>query len=182
LRVLASKALRRGGEAWARPEANAAPESFQSKSASVAQFGLSAPLLEFTRRQRMSPLTIFLAKFIGPYCIILAGMMMLRKQQAVATITAIIRNPPALFLIEIIGLAAGVAMIVGHNIWSGGALPIVVTLIGWVMTIRGIVLLALSPETLGKFFEALRYEERFYVYMGVVVVLGLYLTVAGFSA
>ncbi len=73
-------------------------------------------------------------------------------------------------------------MIVGHNIWSGGALPIVVTLIGWLMTIRGIALLALSPEALGKVFEALRYDERFYLYMGVVVVLGLYLSVAGFSA
>ncbi len=130
----------------------------------------------------MSPLTIFLAKFLGLYCIILPGMMMLRKQSAVATIAAIIRNPPALFLIEIIGLAAGVAMIVGHNIWSGGALPIIVTLIGWLMTIRGIALLALSPAALSKVFEALRYEERFYVYMGVVAVLGLYLTVAGFSA
>ncbi len=130
----------------------------------------------------MSALTIFLAKFIGLYCIILPGMMMLRKQSAVATVAAIIRNQPTLFLIEIIGLAAGVAMIVGHNIWSGGALPIIVTLIGWLMTIRGIALLALSPESLGKVFEALRYQERFYVYMGVIVVLGLYLTIAGFSA
>ncbi len=130
----------------------------------------------------MLPLTIFLAKFLGLYCIILPGMMMLRKQSAVATITTLIRNPPALFIIELLGLAAGVAMIVGHNIWSGGALPIIVTLIGWLMTIRGVALLALSPEALGKVFEALRYEERFYVYMGVIVVLGLYLTIAGFSA
>jgi hypothetical protein len=130
----------------------------------------------------MSPITIFLAKFLGLYCIILPGMMMLRKQSAVATITSLIRNPPTLFVIELLGLAAGVAMIVGHNIWSGGALPVVVTLIGWLMTIRGVALLALSPEALGKVFEALRYEECFYVYMAVVVVLGLYLTIAGFSA
>jgi hypothetical protein len=31
----------------------------------------------------------------------------------------------------IISLAVGVAMILGHNVWSGGALPVVVTLVGW---------------------------------------------------
>ena len=31
-------------------------------------------------------------------------------------------------------------------------------------------------------FEALRYEELFYVYMGATLVLGLFLSFAGFSA
>ena len=85
-------------------------------------------------------------------------------------------------LAEVIGLARGLAMILGHNIWSGGALPVVVTLIGWLVAIRGAVLLALSPSATMKLFEALRYEQLFYVYMGGTLILGLYLTYAGFSA
>ena len=50
------------------------------------------------------------------------------------------------------------------------------------MAIRGAVLLALSPSTTMKLFEALRYEQLFYVYMGATLILGLYLTYAGFSA
>ncbi len=50
------------------------------------------------------------------------------------------------------------------------------------MTIRGAVLLTLSPETVMKLFEALRCEERYYFYMGGTLLLGLYLTVAGFTA
>jgi hypothetical protein len=130
----------------------------------------------------MSPLTIFLAKLLGLYCIIVALAMMTRKQSAVATMKALIRNPPLLLLVEVLGLASGLAMILGHNIWSGGALPVVVTLIGWMMAIRGAGLLALSPNATMKVFEALRYEQLFYFYIGATLLLGLYLTYAGFSA
>ena len=130
----------------------------------------------------MSPLTIFLAKLLGLYCIIVALAMITRKQSTVATIKALIGNPPLLLVVKVFGLAAGLAMIIGHNIWSGSALPVVVTLVGWLMTIRGAGLLALSPNATGKLFEGLRYEQLFYLYMSGTLVLGLYLTYAGFSA
>jgi len=130
----------------------------------------------------MLPLTIFLAKLLGLYCIILAVTMMARKTSAVATMKGLVANPPLLLFIELIGLAAGLAIVIGHNIWSGGALPVVVTLLGWLMLIRGVGLLMLSPEGVAKLFDTLRYEELFYVYMGVALVLGLYLAYAGFSA
>jgi hypothetical protein len=130
----------------------------------------------------MSPLTIFLAKFLGLYCIIVALAMMTRKQTAVATIKALIGNPPLLLFVEVLGLAGGLAMIIGHNVWSGGALPVVITLLGWLMAIRGAGLLALSQGSTTKLFEALQYERLFYFYMGGTLVLGLYLTFAGFSA
>ena len=130
----------------------------------------------------MLPLTIFLGKLIGLYCIIVALAMMAHKQSNVATVSALVRNSPLLLLAEVLGLAAGLALILGHNIWSGGALPLVITLLGWLMTIRGAVLLALPQDATIKFFEALRYEELFYVYMATTLVLGLFLTFAGFSA
>ena len=130
----------------------------------------------------MSPLTIFLATLLGLYCIIVALVMMMRKQSAVATVKALITNPPLLLLVEVLGLAGGLAMIIGHNIWSGGALPVVVTLVGWLMAIRGTGLLALSPNATMKVFEGLRYERLFYLYMGATLLLGLYLICAGFSA
>ncbi len=61
-------------------------------------------------------------------------------------------------------------------------MPVIITLLGWLMAIRGAALLALSGDATIKLFNALRYEERFYLYMGGTLVLGLYLTLAGFSA
>ena len=130
----------------------------------------------------MSPLTIFLAKFLGLYCIVVALAMMPRKQTAVATIKVLVGNPLLLLLVEVLGLTAGLAMIIGHNVWSGGAPPVVISLLGWVLAIRGAGLLALSPAAVSRVVDALRYEEFFYWYMDATLILGLYLTYAGFSA
>ena len=81
-----------------------------------------------------------------------------------------------------ISLACGLAMTISHNIWKGGAPPVIVTIIGWLMVIRGAGLMALSPAGISRLVEALRYEQRFYFYMGATLVLGLYLTWAGFGA
>ena len=50
------------------------------------------------------------------------------------------------------------------------------------MAIRGAVLLAMPQDAVIKLIEVLRYEELFYVYMGATLVLGLFLSFAGFSA
>ena len=92
----------------------------------------------------MLPLTVFLGKLIGLYCIIVALTLMAHKQRTVDTVKALIGNPPLLLIVEVIALIAGLAMVLGHNVWSGGALPVVVTLVGWLMTIRGAALLAVA--------------------------------------
>ena len=109
----------------------------------------------------MSPLTIFLAKLLWLYCVILALTTMPRKQGSVATIKALIANPPLLLFYEVLALAAGLAMILGHNIWSGRALPVVVTLVGWLIAIWGAGLLVLSPSATMKLFEAMRHKAYF---------------------
>jgi hypothetical protein len=105
---------------------------------------------------RMLPLTAFLGKLIGLYRIIAAATMMANKRASVESINALMRNPPLLLFVEVLGLLAGLAMVVGHNIWSGGALPVIVTVLGWLIAIRGTVLLALPQDTKLRIFEALR--------------------------
>jgi hypothetical protein len=130
----------------------------------------------------MSPLTLFLGKLIGVYCVIVALTLMAHKHTTVDAIRSLLGNPPLLLLVEVLGLMAGLATVIGHNIWSGGALAIVITLLGWLVTIRGAALLALSQDAKMKLFEALRYEERFYAYMGAILAFGIYLTIAAFGA
>ncbi|MFZ3262816.1 MAG: hypothetical protein WA172_02350 [Terriglobales bacterium] len=77
----------------------------------------------------MSPRTLFLSRLIGLYCILVAPSMMTRKQATVETVTALLHDSSMIFIVGVITLAAGQAMVLAHNIWSGGALP-VVTLVG----------------------------------------------------
>ena len=76
----------------------------------------------------MSPRTVFLSKLIGLYCLILAISMVLHKEFTTEVITALAQNSPVMFVVGVFTLFAGLAMVLGHNLWRGGALTIVVTL------------------------------------------------------
>ena len=51
-----------------------------------------------------------------------------------------------MFVLSIIIVAAGLAMVLAHNIWSGGAQAVVVTLVGWLTLIKGLLYLLLFHE------------------------------------
>jgi len=84
----------------------------------------------------MSSRTIFLSRLIGLYCIVIALSMMTRRQATVETVTALLQNSSMMLIVGIITLAAGLAVVLAHNIWSGGALVVVVTLVGWITLIK----------------------------------------------
>ena len=131
----------------------------------------------------MSPRTVFLGKLLGLYEIVAAISMILHKQTTVETVTALVHNSPVIFLVGIITLAAGLAMVLAHNIWSGGAVAVIVTLIGWITLIKGLLFLFLPAEMeAGFFLGSLHYEQFFYLYAGFALVLGGYLTYGGFSS
>ena len=90
----------------------------------------------------MPPLTIYLAKLVGLYCIIVAFAMSANKQRALKTVNEWVRSPPLMMLTSVITIALGLALVIGHNVWSGGALPITVTVVGWLTLIKGLAILA----------------------------------------
>ena len=100
----------------------------------------------------------------------------------VDAVNALIRSPPLVLLSGVIAVGVGLGVVIGHNIWSGGALPIIVTIVGWVSLIKGVVLLALPAGQMAKLYKAMRYERFYLAYVGVTLALGLYLTIAAFSA
>jgi hypothetical protein len=89
---------------------------------------------------------------------------------------ALVHNAPVLFFVSVVTMVAGLAIVLAHNVWSGGALPVVVTLVGWISLIKGLIFLLLPSETSATYFEALRYGQLFYVYMSITLVIGTYLT------
>jgi hypothetical protein len=126
----------------------------------------------------MSRHTVFLARLIGLFIVLLIAALLLRGSAMVETAIA---DRPAVFTYAIISLAIGLAMILGHNVWSGGTLPVVVTLVGWLILAKGILLLFLTPEALTQFYERMHYGEYMYLYVAPSLVIGLYLTWAGFT-
>ncbi len=130
----------------------------------------------------MLPRTLFLSRLIGLYCILVALSMITHKQATLDSVTAVLRDPSMMFVLGAIMLVAGLAMVLAHNIWSGGALAVIVTLVGWMTLIKSLFFL-LPPELeAGFFLRQLHYQELFYVYGAISLVLGVYLTYGGFKS
>ncbi len=130
----------------------------------------------------MSPRTIYLGKLLGLYCVIVALVMMSHKQVIVDTMTTLVHDAPLLFFASLIAMVAGLGIVLGHNVWSGGALPIMVTLVGWTSLIKVVIFMFLPPATSVAYFEGLRYAQLFYFYMSLTLVIGVYLTYASFRS
>jgi hypothetical protein len=131
----------------------------------------------------MSPRTIFLSKMFGLYFILVALPMMLHKQAVVEMVAGLLRDPLMMFLFGLLALVAGLAMVLAHNIWSGGVLPVVITLVGWLVLLKGFLFLLLFPGGAAEFYlGTLNFNQLFYLYMAICLALGAYLTYGGFAS
>ena len=109
--------------------------------------------------------------------------MMTRRQATVETVTVLLQSPSMMLILGVITLAAGLAMVLAHNIWSGGALVVIVTIVGWITLLKSLLLLFLPPEMeAGLFLGQLHYQQLFYLYGAFSLVLGVYLTYGGFKS
>ena len=131
----------------------------------------------------MSSRTIYLSRLIGLYCVLVVPSMIIRKQATVFAVEALLRNLSMMLVLGIITVIAGLAMVLAHNIWRGGALPVVVTLVGWLALIKGLLILFLPADAVAEILMSwLRHPQLFYVSMVPSLLLGIYLTYCGFSS
>jgi vacuolar-type H+-ATPase subunit I/STV1 len=66
--------------------------------------------------------------------------MITRRQATLESVTAFLHDPSMIFILGLITLAAGLAMVLAHNIWSGGALVVIVTIVGWITLLKSLLL------------------------------------------
>lgn len=129
----------------------------------------------------MSTRTIFLSRLLGLYFLLIALSMVTHKQVTIDMVVALVHNAPLLFFMGIVIVAAGLAIVLAHNIWSGGALPIIVTILGWLALLKGLFFLFPPPAAADLYLGTLHYAQYFYFYASFTLVLGAYLTYSGFK-
>jgi hypothetical protein len=131
----------------------------------------------------MEARTIFLSKLIGLYCIVIAVAMSVDKPATVNAVVALVGSPPLVLLVGLVVVAAGLALVLSHNVWRGSALAVVVTLIGWLTLVKGaLFLFSPAPAAGGFVVWGAAYERWFYVDVALAFALGIYLTYAGYRA
>jgi len=126
--------------------------------------------------------TIFLGRLLGLYLIAMSIGMLISKRRTLATLDEMARSGPWMLFSGMVATAAGLAIVLGHNVWTGGALAIVVTLFGWAAVLKGVSLLLIPPEQMAAAYKGLGFERFFYAWMGAVLVLGLLITLDAFAS
>ena len=130
----------------------------------------------------MSPTTVFLGRLLGLYLIAIAVAMLASRRRALATLDEMAGSGPWMLFSGMVATAAGLAIVLGHNVWTGGALVVVVTLFGWAALLKGVSLLLVPPEQMAAAYKGLGFERFFYVWMVAVLVLGLLITLDAFAS
>lgn len=125
-------------------------------------------------------LTILLAKVIGTYMVIGGIALLVRKRFFMSGLTSFIEDKATRFLLSAIDLLVGLLIVNTHNDWS--TLPAgLITLIGWITIVKGVVSMYAKDTTLEKLSTKFRQKKWYLPEAIIVIVIGLYLTAFGFG-
>lgn len=123
-------------------------------------------------------LSVFLAKLIGLYLLVIALIALFRKKQFQGILKSFIASEELIAFSGILSLIFGLAILISHPIyewnWRG-----LITFIGALGVIQGITRIAFCNQ-IQKFFSSRIIEKIYGVLFGVVGILGAYLSYWGF--
>lgn len=129
----------------------------------------------------MPALTIYLSRLIGVVSLIVAVAMLADKAMVVAALGQLGVDRTPLLLLGFIRVVFGAGIVLVHNIWTRGFWPLVVTLTGWAVLVRGVMVLFVPPDVMAALMTAAHVVDFYYVYAAIPLVLGGYLALRGFS-
>jgi hypothetical protein len=121
-----------------------------------------------------------LAGLIGPAFVAVAASMLLNLDSLPAVIGQASSDAALILTAGVITFVAGLSIVRVHNRWSGGW-PVVVTVLGWLFVLGGLVRI-LFPVQLGPAMSALGEETWFLVGEAVILLLvGGFLSLKAYS-
>lgn len=124
----------------------------------------------------MTPLTAFLAKFLGAYMVVMSAWLVIRKDVALALVERLSHDAVGVAIVGMIRVTIGLAIVIAHDLWSGGT-AILVTLVGWLILLSGLLTLFLAPQAMQGLIRRMRYADNLPLYALPTFALGAALLV-----
>ncbi len=124
-------------------------------------------------------LSIFLAKVLGLYLLIVPAAVLLKRKQFAGLANEFVTNLAVVFLSGLISLVFGLLMVVSHNVWTADWRAIITT-IGWLALAKGVVRILFPKKLATLAIDPASAKGTFALI--VLLGLGIYLTYIGFSA
>ena len=126
-------------------------------------------------------LTLFLAKLIGLMLLAVGASLLFQGKVFIQVLWDITENRATLFMVGMALYLGGAAIVLTHNIWSGGLLTVAITLIGWALVLRGVASMFLPSHSMTRVIRMFKVEEFAWLYGLLVLAIGACLIWSGFS-
>jgi len=137
--------------------------------------------LRLALRERDMQTSIFLARLLGPLLLLTGAGIVLNPKSFRTIAGEVVRSVTLVYLFGFMDLAAGLAIVLTHNVWVA-SWRVLITLLGWLLLIRGAVRIV-APETImGYAAKVIRNKQVIPAAGAVVGVLGLALCYFGYVA
>lgn len=125
-------------------------------------------------------LSLFLAKVLGLYLVIVIAACVVQWRELQKVLEDFERSRGLIVFSGAWALLLGLLLVVSHNIWELNFRG-VITLLGWVTLLKGLVRL-FFPRHIGKIARKALQTPFYALILSVFFLLGVWLTVVGFTA
>lgn len=125
--------------------------------------------------------SIFIARLIGPIFLVAPLAFVLRLDRFRAVATEFAESKALLYLGGFLGLLAGLALVLTHNVWSADW-RIIITLVGWISIGRGLGAMLWPDKVAVLARTVVARTELIYAAAGLYLVIGLVLCYFGYVA
>ena len=125
--------------------------------------------------------TQFLARLFGLLFLVFAVAFAVNGEAISGALAAIVNDRALLITWGMVILAAGLAVVLTHNLWRG-VTAVLVSLIGWASVLKGVFLLCVSPALIAQLYGRTQFAHTPILYAVVMGAIGLLLTYGGFRS
>ncbi|HUX80458.1 MAG TPA: hypothetical protein VMW10_12060 [Alphaproteobacteria bacterium] len=124
-------------------------------------------------------LSIYLAKAIGLYYVIVSLGMILNGARIKTLMIEIMNSPGLLFVTGFFALIIGVLLVTSHNIWVSDW-RILITLLGWGALLKGIMIVTVPQLMIETSKKWIQNNISYYATMCFVFLVGVFLLYHGY--
>jgi len=123
--------------------------------------------------------SIFLARLIGPFFLIVAVSLLINQAQFRAIADEFMHSPALVFLTGLMILPVGLALVLSHNVWVADW-RVLITLLGWLTIVSGALRIAAPKRALDVGRKVYAMPNILYLSAAIWLAVGAILTFFGY--
>jgi len=123
--------------------------------------------------------SIFLAKLIGPILLAIGVGMLLNGKVYRGLAREFLHSQALIYLSGVLAMLGGLAIILSHNVWTADW-RVLVTLLGWLAAVGGVVRIVLPQQVEGMGLALYRHPPTLVISAAVTLAIGALLVFFGY--